>query len=92
MILGKAISPALAALTVFVIPAIGYNTTDSPWSKGLAVTFYSLDGSPADNTVRENFSLYVPKGTPPTPFLSSGPFEAVWQGSFHLDLRDRYIF
>jgi mono/diheme cytochrome c family protein len=31
-------------------------------------------------------ALYVPEGTPPTPFLPPGPFKAAWEGFISVDL------
>jgi mono/diheme cytochrome c family protein len=31
-------------------------------------------------------ALYVPEGTPPTPFLPPGPFKATWEGFISVDL------
>ena len=59
---------------------------------GLAVTFQSANGGPADTTVRPHFMLYVPVGQPPTPFVAPGPFIAKWEGVIQLDLRDRFVF
>src|SRR5207302_2150823 len=31
-------------------------------------------------------ALYVPEGTPPSPFLAPGPFKATWEGFISVDL------
>ena len=62
------------------------------WLDGLAVTFQSQNGGPADTTVRPHFMLYVPLGQAPTPFVASGAFTAEWEGVIQLDLRDRFVF
>ena len=62
------------------------------WLDGLAVTFQSQNGGPADTTVRPHFMLYVPLGQAPTPFVAPGAFTAEWEGVIQLDLRDRFVF
>jgi cytochrome c2 len=37
-------------------------------------------------------ALYVPAGTPPTPFLAPGPFRCQWEGFLKLDLNDEMTF
>ena len=62
------------------------------WLDGLAVTFQSQNGGPADTTVRPHFMLYVPLGQATTPFVAPGAFTAEWEGVIQLDLRDRFVF
>ena len=45
-----------------------------------------------DVAVLPNLCLYVPNNSPPTPFVSAGPFTAVWSGFVSLDLRSEYRF
>src|SRR5262245_14173785 len=61
-------------------------------SSGLAVTFTSDDGGSSDIAVFPNVWLFVENGKPPTPFLRSGKFTAVWHGFLQLELRAEYAF
>lgn len=45
-----------------------------------------------DTEIRPNLWLYVPADEPPTPFLSGGPFTAIWRGWIRVDLRGAYNF
>src|SRR5262245_42647007 len=51
---------------------------------GLTVTFEAKGAS----DVRDSrmAALYVPEGSPPTPFLAPGPFKATWEGFLSVDL------
>src|SRR5437867_10051389 len=62
---------------------------------GLAVTFTTADNDPSktsDVAVLPNVQLYVPAGTPPTPFLPGGKFSADWVGFISSEIRDNYTF
>ena len=83
----------LFLITALVWPSAWPSAEEAPALKdGLAVTFQSEAGGPADHTVRPHFMLYVPAGEVPSPFVAPGPFTAEWKGVIHLDLRDRFIF
>ncbi len=57
---------------------------------GLAVTFSAAGKS--DTRTARLCALYVPKGTPATPFLPAGPFTAKWEGHVDSPLRGDYTF
>jgi hypothetical protein len=62
---------------------------------GLSLTFARAGTDPttsSDTRTARFVSLYVPAGTPPTPFLDAGPFVAVWEGALNMRLRDTYLF
>ncbi len=60
---------------------------------GLHLTFQSLvKGGGADARPARLVALYVPAGTPPTPFLPAGPFRALWKGELTLELKETYAF
>jgi cytochrome c2 len=45
-----------------------------------------------DSRVSRLAALFVPAGTPPTPFLAPGPFRARWEGFLKLGLNDEMTF
>jgi mono/diheme cytochrome c family protein len=45
-----------------------------------------------DARTARTVSLYVPEGTPPTPFLPPGRFRATWEGVITVKLREEYTF
>ena len=57
---------------------------------GLAVTFSAAGQE--DFSTTPGVALHVEPGEPPTPFLSGGPFAAVWEGSINAELRATYSF
>ena len=57
---------------------------------GLTVTFTAAGKD--DTRAARLCALYVPKGSPPTPFLPAGPFKAKWEGDVHSPLRGEYTF
>ena len=57
---------------------------------GLAVTFSAAGQK--DFSTTPGVALHVEPGEPPTPFLSGGPFAAVWEGSINAELRATYSF
>ena len=57
---------------------------------GLAVTFSAAGKS--DTRTARLCALYVPRGTPATPFLPAGPFTAKWEGDVDSPLRGDYTF
>ncbi len=61
-----------------------------PAQPGLAVTF-SAAGKTDARTARLA-ALYVPKGSPATPFLTAGAFKATFSGQIDSSLRAEYTF
>ena len=61
---------------------------------GLKLAFVSKAGGEAAGDVRGSrlAALHVPAGTPPTPFLSPGPFRATFSGYLKLKLKGEYVF
>lgn len=59
-------------------------------SKGLLLTV-SQEGQ-SDHLVWPNVQFHVSEGNPPSPFLTSGRFEAVWEGFLQSELRSTYGF
>lgn len=57
---------------------------------GVAVTFSA--GAASDTREDRFISLYVPKGTPATPFIAPGPFKAVYKGDIESPLKSEYTF
>ncbi|MBI3418093.1 MAG: cytochrome c [Verrucomicrobia bacterium] len=72
------------------------HTAERPLAEtGLKVTFQSLAGdttSANDVIALSNVALYVPAGTPPTPFMPPGNFSAIWSGAVAVDLRTEFSF
>jgi mono/diheme cytochrome c family protein len=58
---------------------------------GLKVRF-TCDQGLEELVVRPNFSLHVPVGESPAPFISGGKFQARWDGFLSVDLRSQYLF
>lgn len=57
---------------------------------GVAVTFTA--GGSSDTRQERFVALYVPKGSPATPFVPVGPFKAVFKGDIDSPLRAEYTF
>ena len=57
---------------------------------GLSLTIESRSGS--DTRPARLAALYVPEATPPTLFLTPGPFKATWTGDLNMRIRDRMSF
>ena len=55
---------------------------------GLALTFER--GAVHDTRPARMVALEVPDGTPPTPFLTPGPFRAIWEGDLNAPFRGEY--
>ncbi len=68
---------------------------DDTYRRGLELAFRSLasgsDGAEDARTARLA-ALHVPAGTPPSPYLAPGPFEATFRGAVRLDLNDSFRF
>ena len=73
----------------FLLAALGARAASDPL--GLAVTFIGSDGK-SHTTSLSNIALYVAKGEAVSPFITAGPFTAVWEGSIHADLRGEFYF
>ncbi len=58
--------------------------------QGLAVSYTA--GGRTDSTTSRLAALYVPKGSPATPFLPKGPFKAVFTGDISSQLRSEFTF
>ncbi len=56
--------------------------------QGLALSFTA--GGKTDTRHARLVTLFVPKGTPATPFLPAGAFTAKWEGEINAALRARY--
>lgn len=53
----------------------------------------AADGQPSkDSRVARLASLYIPEGSPPTPFLTPGRFRATWRGFLEAEFLDDYTF
>src|SRR3954464_1873511 len=59
---------------------------------GVVLTFESLDGKQNDAREARLIALCVPENSPPTPFITPGPFRAIFRGSINLRIRDQYTF
>lgn len=85
----------LIALVLSVTPQERPASPPPPAAKenvrnGLTVTFENASGRDVRNA--RLASIYVPSGTPPTPFLDAGPFKATWEGFARVDLGTDVIF
>ena len=58
--------------------------------QGLAVTYTA--GGKTDAVTSRLAALYIPKGSPATPFLPVGPFKAVFRAEIASQLRSEYTF
>jgi len=67
---------------------------DSPekLAPGVQLTIEELATNKIDRRSVRLIALYVPSGTPPTPFLAPGPFKATWESTLTVALRDDYVF
>ena len=59
---------------------------------GLALTFKSTAGGASHTTTVPNIGLFIEAGNSPTPFLASGPFVAIWEGTIGAELRSSFSF
>jgi len=57
---------------------------------GLALTFSR--GEVRDTRPARVVALGVPEGSPPSPFLTPGPFRATWEGDLNLPIRSECTF
>lgn len=65
-------------------------TNEAP---GLVQTFISSTGDAQPDTRRSRLAaLWVPAGSPPTPFLDAAPFRCSWEGFLKLELNDEITF
>jgi cytochrome c1 len=46
----------------------------------------------ADSRDTRFAALYVPEGSPPSPFLAPGPFKAAWEGDLAVDIGTEVVF
>lgn len=82
---------ALIAATVFTAHSAIADASGTPdKTPGLSVTFTA--GGKTDTRAARLCALYVPKGSPPTPFLPAGAFQAKWEGDVASPLRGEYTF
>jgi mono/diheme cytochrome c family protein len=83
-------------LAIFVVAVVAAASPAQERSEqGLALTFESLAPESAGKTDTRQarmLALYVPEGTPPTPFFAPGRFRATWTGDLNLRLRERLAF
>jgi mono/diheme cytochrome c family protein len=77
----------LFTLIALLLPGI-LRGADAP---GLAVTFKNEQNA-RDLTTLPNFALHVEAGQPPTPFVPTGNFLAIWDGNLVADLRSDFFF
>lgn len=59
---------------------------------GLILTYTATDAKASDVVITPNFSIYVPSGKSPSPFLPGGKFSADWSGSISVEKRGNYLF
>lgn len=72
-------------------PAAAATPTAAETAPGLTVTFTTKDGK-TDTRPARLLTLLVPANTPPTPFLSAGPFKATFDGYITQKLRGDFKF
>ena len=92
---GSGCALATALIAIFAGAAFGQTSTSGKPLPGLTVTYASPDGGKVLSTEMEtapNVWLYVPAGKPPSPFLPSGKFTAVWNGFVSAELRGDFLF
>ena len=80
----------IASLAAILLPSAHEVLAAPDQIPGLAVTFTAAGKS--DTRTARLCSLYVPHGTPVTPFLTAGPFTAKWEGDVDSPLRSEYTF
>lgn len=88
MRVGFVLLAALASIATAVSPSPVESV------KGLLLTVeQTRDGAVhGDARVDRLVALFVPEGTPVTPFMEPGPFRATWRGRLEIRFRDRYRF
>ncbi len=77
-----------ALFIALVIPSLAFAAAEK--QQGLSVSFTA--GGKTDTTTSRLAALFVPKGTPATPFLPKGPFTAKFTGDLAVPLRGDYKF
>ena len=80
----------IASLAAILFPLTHGIIAAPEMSPGLSVTFTAAGKS--DTRAARLCALYVPKGTPATPFLPAGAFGAKWEGDVDSPLRSEYTF
>src|SRR6185436_16993228 len=83
----------LAVMAISNLVLLRVDGAEAPKDKaGLAVTFTTADGKASDTDIVPNAWLYVEAGRPPSPFLPSGKFTSVYEGTVSAELRGDYFF
>ena len=80
----------IARLAAILLPLTQGILAAPDQTPGLTVTFTAAGKS--DTRAARLCALYVPKGTPATPFLPAGAFGAKWEGDVDSPLRSEYTF
>ncbi len=77
-----------ALILALIISSLAFAAVEK--TQGLAVSYTA--GGKADTTTARLAALYVPKGSPATPFLPVGPFKATFRADIASQLRGEYTF
>ena len=77
-----------ALILALTISSLAFGQAEK--KQGLAVSYTA--GGKTDAGTSRLAALYVPKGSPATPFLPVGPFKAVFRADIAADLRSEYTF
>ena len=78
---------------VTVPPLVPLADDDAKNNAGLSLSIESLaQPGTVDRRVARIPNLFVPEGTPPSPFIPAGPFKATWEGDLEVSIKDDYIF
>jgi mono/diheme cytochrome c family protein len=77
-----------ALILALAIPTLAFSQAEK--KQGLSVSYSA--GGKTDVTTSRLAALYVPKGSPATPFLPVGPFKAVFTADIASALRSEFTF
>jgi mono/diheme cytochrome c family protein len=81
----------LLSFTLLLL-ALAVSQIEAASSPGVILTFESADGKQADAREARLVALSVPQNSPPTSFITPGPFHATFHGALNLPIRDQYAF
>jgi mono/diheme cytochrome c family protein len=77
-----------ALILALALPSLAFSQAEK--KQGLSVAYSA--GGKTDITSSRLAALYVPKGTPATPFLPAGPFKATFTADIAAPLRSEFTF
>jgi mono/diheme cytochrome c family protein len=83
---------SIAVLVAGLLASTAAAAPLSTAATGVQVTFTPVKGGTVDARHDRLIALYVPSGTPPSPFLAPGPFRAHWEAALSVPLRSTVSF